>query len=77
MKKLQRLLGVLKQVRLEASLTQAQLADKLGHGQPYVSKYETGEQRLDLLEIESICQAVGITLQEFIKRYLDESKSKV
>lgn len=68
---------LLKQVRQEAGLTQSQLAAKLGESQPYVSKYETGEQRLDLLEIEQICDAVGVGLITFMKRYLDDAKSEV
>lgn len=70
-----KLLHLLRQVRLEANLTQSQLAQKLGESQPYVSKYETGEQRLDLLEIEKVCQATDTDLKTFIKKYLDESKS--
>lgn len=77
MGKHQRLLALLREIRQEASLTQSQLAEKLGQGQPYVSKYENGEQRLDLLEIEQICAAAGIDLREFIKRYLNEGEPKV
>ena len=46
-----RLLRVLRQVREKAGLTQIQLAKKLGKPQSFVSKYETGERRLDLLEL--------------------------
>ncbi len=70
MKKRQ-LTTLLKQVRLDANLTQADLADRLGQSQSYVSKYESGEQRLDLIELETICNAVGIPLKKFIGRYLE------
>lgn len=70
MKKRQ-LTTLLKQVRLDADLTQADLADRLGQTQSYVSKYESGEQRLDLIELEAICKAVGISLKKFIERYLE------
>lgn len=66
-----RLIILLRQVRLDAGLTQFELGEKLGQTQSYVSKYESGEQRLDLMEIEAICGAVGITLLEFIERYLE------
>lgn len=69
-----RLAALLRQVRVEAGLTQAQLADALGQSQSYVSKYENGEQRLDLIEIEAICMAVGIELTRFVERYV-ESRS--
>src|SRR5258706_5222252 len=38
------LAALLRQVRIDAQLTQAQLASKLDQTQSYVSKYESGEQ---------------------------------
>ncbi|PIV33120.1 MAG: transcriptional regulator [Lysobacterales bacterium CG02_land_8_20_14_3_00_62_12] len=70
MKKRQ-LTTLLRQLRLDAGLTQVDLADRLGQTQSYVSKYESGEQRLDLIEIEAICKAVGTPLKKFIERYLE------
>ena len=70
MKKRQ-LTTLLRQVRLDANLTQADLADRLGQSQSYVSKYESGEQRLDLIELEAICKVVNIPLKKFIERYLE------
>ncbi|WP_211226192.1 helix-turn-helix domain-containing protein [Solimonas flava] len=61
---------VLRQIRLDAGLTQATLAQQLGQTQSYVSKYESGEQRLDLTEIEEICNVVGISLLDFVDKYL-------
>lgn len=66
-----RLAALLRQVRLDANLTQSQLADKIGQTQSYVSKYENGEQRLDLIELEVVCKAVGISLTDFVGRYLE------
>ena len=65
-----RLTVLLKQIRLDAGLTQAVLAQRLRQTQSYVSKYEAGEQRLDLTEIEKICEAVGVPLRDFVDRYL-------
>ena len=65
------LAALLRQVRLEASLTQAQVAQAVGQTQSYVSKYENGEQRLDLMELEAVCDAVGIRLTDFVERYLE------
>lgn len=64
---------LLRQIRLDAHLTQTQVAERIGEPQSYVSKYESGEQRLDLIEIEEVCKAVGIPLQKFIELYLNES----
>jgi transcriptional regulator with XRE-family HTH domain len=65
-KKLQRLL---KQVRLGAGLRQEDLAVLLGKPQSFVSKYEKGNRRLDLIELRQICEAVGISLTDFVKRF--------
>lgn len=65
------LTSVLRQVRLDANLTQAALAVRLGQSQSYVSKYESGEQRLDLVEIEEICKAVNTSLRNFVDKYLE------
>jgi transcriptional regulator with XRE-family HTH domain len=65
-KKLQRLL---KQVRLGAGLRQEDLAELLGKPQSFVSKYEKGDRRLDLIELRQICQAVGISLTELVERF--------
>lgn len=59
---------LLRQVRLGAGLRQADLAQKLGQPQSFVSKYELGERRLDMLEIRQICQAVGVSFCDFVER---------
>ena len=66
-----RLTAALRQVRLDAALTQVALAERLGQTQSYISKYESGEQRLDLVEIEEICKATGISLRVFVDKYLE------
>ncbi|HEX7368839.1 MAG TPA: helix-turn-helix transcriptional regulator [Rhodanobacteraceae bacterium] len=65
-----RLAALLREIRVEAKLTQSQLADALGQSQSYVSKYETGEQRLDLTELDAICAAVEISLVTLVERYV-------
>ena len=68
-KKQHALLLLLRAVREEAGLSQKELAGALGIGQTVVSKYEHGIRRLDLLELDAICGIVGITLEEFVRRY--------
>jgi transcriptional regulator with XRE-family HTH domain len=63
-----RLQALLREVRTEAGLRQADLAERLGQPQSFVSKYESGERRLDILELREVCQAVGISFQEFVRR---------
>jgi transcriptional regulator with XRE-family HTH domain len=69
--KKRRLAALLRQVRIEARLTQGQVAESIGQTQSYVSKYENGEQRLDLIELEAVCEAVGVAVTEFVRRYLE------
>ena len=69
------LANLLRQVRLDAGLTQAQLAIQIGQTQSYVSKYENGEQRLDLIELEAVCDAASISLSDFVERYLASKQS--
>jgi transcriptional regulator with XRE-family HTH domain len=34
-----------------------------------MSKYESGERRLDLLELRQICEAVGMPLSKFVRLF--------
>ena len=63
-----RLVILLREIRIEAGLTQMDVAERLERDQTFVSKYESGQRRLDVLELREICQAIGITLEEFVKR---------
>lgn len=55
-------------MRVKAGLTQAELAARIGKDQTFVSKYESGVRRLDVLELRDICQAIGVSFEEFVKR---------
>ena len=37
--------------------------------QSFVSKYEIGERRLDLIELREVCAALGVPLLEFVKQF--------
>ncbi len=63
------LLGLLRKVREEAGLRQVDVADRLDQPQSFVSKYESGERRLDLLELELVCAACDMDIAEFVRRY--------
>ena len=63
-----RLVSLLREIRIEAGLTQMELAERIERDQTFVSKYESGQRRLDVLELREICQSVGITLEEFARR---------
>lgn len=64
---------VLKQLREDAGLTQEELADRLKKDQSFVSRFERGERRLDLIELAEIATACGSRLAELVKRYETET----
>lgn len=55
----QRLCRLLRRLRERAGLTQAQLAERIAEGQWFVSSYETGQRRLDVVELRAILAAIG------------------
>lgn len=59
-----RLCDRLRSLRTDAGLNQTELADRLGVTQAYVSKYERGDRRLDLLQLREVCEALGVPLSE-------------
>jgi transcriptional regulator with XRE-family HTH domain len=59
---------MLVQARKEVGLTQAQLAQRLGRPQSFVSKYENGERRLDVLEFTDVAEELGIDVMSFLER---------
>lgn len=65
---------LLRQTRTKAELTQTQLAKKLEVQQSFVSKYESGERRLDVLELRRVCAALNLSLAEFVRRLDNEIK---
>jgi len=54
----QQLLRLLVDARKAAGLTQVALAKRLSRPQSFVSKYERGERRLDVVEFAEVAQAL-------------------
>lgn len=50
---------------------QDDLAERLGRPQGFVSKVESGERRIDLVELHRHCDAVGVSLLAVVRRYLE------
>ena len=59
---------LLRESRENAGLTQVELADQLGQSQSFVSKYERGERRLDIIQLRTVCLTLGVKLPEFVER---------
>ncbi len=65
----EQLQALLRSIRYEAGLRQSDLAKRLGRPQSFVSKYESGERRLELIELRQVCQAIDISLEGFVRRF--------
>lgn len=59
----------LRRLRLESGLTQADLADRLSKPQSYVSKLESGDRSLDVIEVRQLCLACGVGFERLIRRF--------
>ncbi|MEA2975903.1 MAG: hypothetical protein QOF19_1423 [Alphaproteobacteria bacterium] len=55
-----RLMELLRTTREKQDITQIQLARRLGKYKTYVSKYETGEHQLDVVEFLAVAEALGL-----------------
>jgi len=64
----EKLQKLLRQIRQDASLTQEGLAVRLKRPQSFVSKYESGERRLDVLELREVCGALKVPLGNFVQK---------
>lgn len=53
--------------RRRAGLSQAQLAQRLNQRQQFVSKYEAGERRLDIIEFVDVARALGLDWAELLE----------
>ena len=60
--------SILIEARGKAGLTQRGLAARMGRPQSFVSKYERGERRLDVVEFLEITLAVGLDPVEVIAK---------
>ena len=54
-----RLRDALIETRRAKNLTQVEVAGRLGKPQSFVSKYESGERRLDVIEFIEVCKALN------------------
>lgn len=65
-KRYQAMIALLRHKREAVGVTQIQLAEKLNISQTVVSKIETCERRLDIIELMDICRSINIPFTDFI-----------
>jgi transcriptional regulator with XRE-family HTH domain len=61
-------LELLRRARVNAGLTQVDLAKRLGRPQSFVSKCESGERRIDVAEYLAICRAIPVDPLSIIRQ---------
>jgi len=61
-------------LREEGEVTQQNLAERLDVPQSFVSKVETGERRLDVLELRAVCTALEVPMRRFVQLLEEELK---
>jgi transcriptional regulator with XRE-family HTH domain len=68
---LQTMLALLRQARLGVGVTQEVLSERIGLSQSDISKVERGARRLDLLELRTWLQGLGVPLHVFVTELED------
>jgi transcriptional regulator with XRE-family HTH domain len=61
------LLSALRAARKAANLTQLDVAARLGTYASYVSKVESGERRLDVVELAEFCRLYGVKVVDLLR----------
>ncbi len=61
------LVGRLKQARREAGIDQSQAAKLLGKSQSYISKIESGQRRVDIVQLKEFAKIYRKQIDYFIK----------
>ena len=65
----QMLASLLREVRDESGLRQVDVAAAMERSQSFVSDYESGQRRLDIVELRALCTVLGTTLPALVDRY--------
>jgi transcriptional regulator with XRE-family HTH domain len=65
-RKYDRLLEALRRARKAAGLTQLDVARRLRVYDSYISKCESGERRIDVVELAEFCRLYGVKVAELL-----------
>ena len=65
-----RLRALLRAARRNRGVTQAEVAQALGQPQSFMSKFESGERRLDVMEFIDLCKALGVDPRVVVAKLL-------
>lgn len=65
-KEYKQFIAKLKEARVFAKMKQKDVAEKLNKPQSYISKIETGQQRVDVIELKKIAKLYKVKINYFI-----------
>ncbi|WP_313424917.1 helix-turn-helix domain-containing protein [Stenotrophomonas rhizophila] len=63
------LVELVREMRLEAGLTQTDVSSQLGVTQSHLSDVERGTRRLDLIELRDLADVCGVTLGNVVSEF--------
>ncbi|QDP18690.1 helix-turn-helix domain-containing protein [Sphingomonas xanthus] len=66
-----RAIEALRIARHNARITQVELATALGKRQQFVSKYESGERRLDIIEFLDVAKALELDIESTLRDMIE------
>lgn len=61
-----KIISQLKKARIESGLDQKKVAQKLGKSQSYISKLESGQRRIDLVQLKILAKIYKKNLNYFL-----------
>ena len=61
-------LAKLRVLRSRKGLMQTDMARRLGVPQQYISRFETGETRMDIVQLWQYCKALGVSFSGFCRQ---------
>jgi transcriptional regulator with XRE-family HTH domain len=65
---------LLVEMRKAACLTQSELSQRLNRPQSFVSKYERGERRLDVVEFGEVAKALSVDPVKLLDKFYRETQ---
>lgn len=63
------LIGRLRKARIESGLSQKHVSDMLGRTQSYISKLESNQRRIDVVQLKELARIYKKPIEYFLEEY--------